>query len=114
PLQWRALVPQLEPMFMLQTPGHAFWASGYLPVNAALQAIGLRLGLPGLVSPLLAGLAVVATWGVGRRLWPDKPGLALLAAILLATSSQFLLTAMTPYAMTAHLALNMTWLWLFL
>src|SRR5262249_17871163 len=26
----------------------------------------------------------------------------------------FLITAMTPYAMTAHLALNMIWLWLFL
>ena len=36
------------------------------------------------------------------------------AAVLLATSSQFLLTAMTPYSMTAHLALNLAWLWLFL
>jgi hypothetical protein len=32
----------------------------------------------------------------------------------LATSSQFLITAMTAYAMTAHLALNLVWLWLFL
>ena len=31
-------------------------------------------------------------------------GLAMAAAALLATSSQFLVTAMTPYAMTAHLA----------
>src|SRR6266852_644436 len=34
--------------------------------------------------------------------------------ILLACSSQFLITAMSPYAMTAHLALNMVWLWFFL
>jgi hypothetical protein len=34
--------------------------------------------------------------------------------VLLVCSSQFLITAMTPYAMTAHLALNMVWLWLFL
>src|SRR5208282_587380 len=33
---------------------------------------------------------------------------------LLATSSQFLITAMTPYAMTAHLTVNLVWLWLFL
>lgn len=114
PQQWRSYVPALEPMFMLQTPGHRFWASGYLPVNAALQAIGVATGLKGLISPLLAGLAVVSTWAVGRRLWPDRPNAALIAALLLATSSQFLVTAMTPYAMTAHLALNMSWLWLFL
>jgi len=101
PPQWRSFVPALEPMFMLQTPGHRFWASGYLPVNAALQAIGIAIRLNGLISPLLAGLAVVSTWAVGRRLWPDRPNAALVAAMLLATSSQFLVTAMTPYAMTA-------------
>ena len=38
----------------------------------------------------------------------------MVGVILLVCSSQFLITAMTPYAMTAHLALNMIWLWLFL
>jgi hypothetical protein len=56
----------------------------------------------------------VATYAVGRRLWPERPRAALMAAGLLFTSSQFLVTAMTPYSMTAHLALNMVWLWLFL
>jgi hypothetical protein len=36
--QWRAYAPALQPMFMLPMPGHAFWVSGYLPVNAILRA----------------------------------------------------------------------------
>ena len=112
--EWRAYVPGLQPMFMLDVPAHTFWVSGYLPVNAAFQAVGLKLGLQGVVSPILAALGLFATWAVGRKLWPERPDMALLSAILLASSSQFLVTAMTPYAMTAHLALNMTWLWLFI
>src|SRR5205085_4993643 len=45
---------------------------------------------------------------------PERPQAALLGAVLLATSTQLLVTAMTPYSMTAHLALNMAWLWLFM
>jgi hypothetical protein len=57
---------------------------------------------------------VIATFVAGRRLWPARPELAVVAAVLLATSSQVLLTAMTPYAMTAHMAFDMVWLCLFL
>jgi len=35
------------------------------------------------------------------------------AVVLLATSTQAIMAAMTPYAMAAHLALNLAWLWLF-
>lgn len=38
----------------------------------------------------------------------------MVAALTVATSTQVIVTAMTPYAMSAHLALNMAWLWLFL
>ena len=34
--------------------------------------------------------------------------------MLLASSPQFLITSMTSYAMSAYLALNLLWLWLFL
>ena len=40
--------------------------------------------------------------------------LALIAAALLGTSSQLIVMAMTAYAMPAHLAFNLAWLWLFL
>jgi hypothetical protein len=111
---WRSFAPALETMFMLPIPGHAFWVSAYLPVNATLRALAGTVGAERLLNPLLAAFSVIAVFAVGRRLWPLRPDLAVVAAVLLATSSQFLLTAMTPYAMTAHLALNLAWLWLFL
>jgi len=114
PPQWREYVKALQPLFMLDIPGHAYWVSNYLPVNAAFLALGLKLGVMNLVPALWAGIGVIATFGVARRIWPEKPGAALVAAALLATSPQLLVTAMTPYAMSAHLALNMVWLWLYL
>jgi hypothetical protein len=114
PEAWRGLSKALQPFFMREAPGDAAWLSGYLPVNSALQSLGIVVGVGGIVSPLLAAGAAIATHRVGRRLWPNQPGQALLAPLLLVSSAQFLLTAMTPYAMTAHLAANMVWLWCFL
>ena len=112
PPQWRDYLPALQPQFTRSTADHAFWSSTYLPVNAALRAVAGPAEI--LVGPVLAAICVVAVFGVGRRLWPERPGVSVNAALLLATSSQFLITAMTPYAMTAHLACNLVWLWLFL
>jgi hypothetical protein len=111
---WRAFLAALQPTFVTVAPGDVAWSSQYLPVNAGLRAVGLMAGAPSLVSPLLAAVSVMAIFGVARRLWPARPDMALAAAALLATSSQFLVTAMTSYAMTAHLAFNLVWLWLFL
>ena len=112
--EWRAYAAALEPEFVRFTAGATLWQPAYLPVNAALRAIGGAVGLAALVNPVLAAISVVAVYAVARRLWPARPNLALTAAILLATSSQLLVTAMTPYAMTAHLAFNLAWLWLYL
>jgi len=114
PEAWRAYAAALQPKFAQVTPDHAHWVSTYLPVNAALLALGLRIGAEALAPALLAGIAVAATFGCARRLWPDRPAAAWAAAVLLATAPQLLITAMTPYSMTAHLALNMAWLWLVL
>lgn len=114
PTEWRPFVAALQPQFVRVTPDGAFWSSTYLPVNAALRAIAGGLDGAALVSPVLAAVSILAVFAVGRHLWPDRPRVALIAAILLATSSQFLITAMTTYAMTAHLAFNLVWLWLFL
>jgi hypothetical protein len=110
--EWRAYAHALEPEFVRLSPDAAFWQPDYLPVNSALRALA-GWAAP-LVGPLLAAASVVMVFAIGRRLWPQRPGLALAAAVLLATSSQVLITAMTPYAMTAHMALNLAWLWLFL
>jgi len=112
--EWRDFVPALQPIFRLELPENAYWSSSYLPMNAAIRAIFVLLGAPAFTGIVLAAVALVATFAVARRLWPDRPDAAVVAAALTACSSQFLITAMTPYAMTAHLALNMIWLWLFL
>ena len=111
---WRPFAYAMQPSLMISTPGYGFWASSYLPVNSALRALAGEAGLQDWVNPLLTAFSVVAVFGVARRLWPDRPSLALIAAGLLASSSQLVVTSMTAYAMPAHLALNLAWLWLFL
>jgi len=103
--EWRVFAQGLEPEFVRFALGNALWQPFYLPVNAAFQALAGPLA-----NPLLAALAIGALFAAARRLWPDQPARAWAAALLLATSSQFLLTAATPYAMTGHLALNLVWL----
>jgi hypothetical protein len=112
--RWREYVPALQPIFLLPIPGHAWWISNYLPVNAAFLALASKLGVESLMPPIWAGISVIATYAVGRRLWPERAAAAPTAALLLATSPQFLITAMTTFAMSPHLALNMVWLWLLL
>lgn len=112
--EWRPFVLALAPEFQLPIAGGAALVSAYLPGNAVLQALFGLVGFAALANAVLGGVAVVAMMGIARRLWPDRPDAAVVAVVLLATSSQFLVNAMTPYAMTAHLAFNLTWLWLFL
>jgi hypothetical protein len=111
---WRPFARPLQPIFALPVRGTAFWTSNYLPVNAAFRAVFGALGAPALTNALWAGVAVLATFGTARKLWPARPDAAAVAVLLLVTSTQFLIAAMSPYAMTAHLALNMLWLWLFM
>jgi hypothetical protein len=111
---WRSFSNALEPCFMLPVAQGTGFASAYLPVNAALRAVVGLFGDRSWTSPILAVISVLATYGVGRRLWPSRQDAALVSVLLLATSSQLLVTAMTSYAMTAHLAFNLIWLWLFL
>lgn len=114
PSEWRPFAPALQPIFRVSPVDNAWWVSAYLPVNAMLRSVFARLGDAALAGPFWAALSVGLVYAVGRRLRPERPALALTAAVLLATSSQLLITAMTPYAMSAHLALNLLWLWLVL
>ena len=113
--EWRRYADALawQP-FMQPVADHAALVSAYLPVNAGLRALIGVWTDEDLTSPLLAALAIFSACGVAQRLWPDRRDAAFVAAVLVFTSSQVLVTAMTPYAMTAHLAFNLLWLWLFL
>ena len=113
--EWRRFVAATAlPAFMQPVADHAALGSAYLPGNAMLRALTSLWFDRQLTGGLLAALAVVAGFGVARRLWPSRPDAAVVVAVLLATSPQVIVTAMTPYAMTAHLALNLVWLWFFL
>jgi hypothetical protein len=106
--EWREYAPALQPIYARITPD-GWWASEYLPGNAALQYLGGPLA-----SPVLTALAVLIAADLARRLLPEAPFAPALCALLMVTSSQVLITGMTPFAMSAHLALNLLWLWLFL
>jgi len=108
PLEWRGYAHALQPIFARVVPGQGLWASTYLPVNAALQGL-----LGPLASPLMAAISVLIAADLARRLLPEHPTAPVICALLMASSSQLLITAGTPYAMTAHLAFNLAWLWLF-
>ncbi|BCJ91488.1 hypothetical protein IZ6_22230 [Terrihabitans soli] len=112
PFGWQGLAKALQPIFLFKTDA-SYWSSTYLPVNAALHAV-MSFVDSALTAPLLAALSVLLIFAIARRIWPQRPDAAFVAVLLLVTSAQFIITAMTPYAMTAHLALNLLWLWLFL
>jgi hypothetical protein len=114
PEPWRPFAAALQPMWRMEVAGDSHWASLYLPVNAAVRALFRLLHAEFLASAAWAGLACALTWRLARGLWPERPDAAVVATVLLAASSQVLVTAMTPYAMSAHLALNLAWLCLFL
>ena len=113
PPEWRTAWWLVKPTFADYLPATHSWKSTYLPGYAAMRAIFLGVGLQSLLNPLLATITFVALFGTARNIWPEANRNAFAAVALLGTSSQFLVTAMTAYAMPAHLALNTVWLWLY-
>ena len=111
--EWRRYV-EVAPEFLLSLPQGAAWVSFYMPVNAMLRTLFGLVFDPAALNPALAAAGAVATFDCARRLFPGERETQALAVLIYATSAQMLVTAMTPYAMTAHLAFNMIWLSCFL
>ena len=114
PQFWRSDALVLNLLFMLPVAHPVAWVSGYLPGHALLRAGIGRIADPALTGPLLSALSLPLLWGVARRLWPDRGEPAVVALLFLLVSGQFWMTGMSAFAMPAHLAFNLTWLWLFL
>ena len=112
--EWRGFAPALNLLFMLPIGDHAAWVSSYLPVNAGLRALVGLVTDPVVTSPVLVVIGFLALVAITRRLWPDSPGSRLAALLCYLGSSQIVLTGMTAYAMSAHLAFNLVWMLLFL
>lgn len=111
---WRGNPKALVPDFLMDVPGSAALVSGYLPGNAMLRLAFSRLADPPLMNPLLAAIGGFALYDIARRLFGDDRRTLLVTMVLYLASAQLLVTAMTVYAMTAHTALSLVWLALFL
>jgi hypothetical protein len=110
PPQWQSAWHAFKPTFAEYLPDTNSWKSTYLPGYAAMRALFQSVGLQVLLNPFLAAITVFALADVARNIWPAEKWNPLVAAALLASSPQFLVTAMTSYSMPAHLALNTVWL----
>lgn len=111
---WRYHAEALNTMFMYPTSETAAWISAYLPLNATLRALFDLIGDAALTGPAMVLLGAAALWGCAQRIWSEDRETAVVALLLYLGSGQILFNGMTAYAMPAHLALNLSWLWLFL
>ena len=115
PAKWQPDAEVLNLLFMLPVHHPVAWVSGYLPGNAMLRAgVGLVTGDPAWTAPLLTAFSVLALAGCARRLWPDDRETQAVALLLFMCAGSVWLMSMTAYALPAHLAANLGWLWLFL
>lgn len=69
------------------------WVSQYPPGHVAVIAVFMKLGVPWLAGPFMAGVAVCFGLLTGERLLPHRRGAARLGAALLAVSPFFLFIA---------------------
>lgn len=106
----RALMPVWSDRWIAS----GYWVSNYLPVNSSLRALAGSIGDTWLAGPLLLAAGMAALWSSARRIWPDTSQPASVALILSLSSTQLLVNAMTPYAMTAQFGLHALWLACFL
>jgi hypothetical protein len=114
PPEWREYGRAMYHDFAHYDPASGAVASSYRPGMAALIALFDLAGLGLYVSAFMTAGSVLLTASLARVLWPDSRSAPVVAALLVATSSQALAAAMTTYAMASHLFFNLLWLRLFL
>jgi hypothetical protein len=114
PAYWNGYAEALVPEFLLDVPDNALLISAYMPGNAMMRAAFDTFADPALMNPILVAAGLIALHDIARRIFKDNPGAIWVALAGYVLSSQVLVAAMTTYAMSAHLALNIMWLALFL
>ena len=110
PAEWEAYRRAIMPEFFSPFGAADYWTAAYLPVNSAIQALFWQLGDPNLAGPVLLIAGLFALWRVALHLFPTRRDAVWVTMLLGLSSTQLWVTAMTPYAMTGHFALNMIWL----
>jgi hypothetical protein len=96
--------------FDLSTFTNGQWFSIFPPGWPAVLTLGVFVGAPWLVNPLLGGLSILAAHGVVRRL--ASRGLANLTIVMMAASPWFLgmSASMMSHTLTVALSLGAWWL----
>lgn len=112
--EWRRFSTALIPNFLEPVQGYQLWLSSYMPGHAMLRAGLGMVADQALLNPALAGIGLIALAAIARKIFPDHGGAQLVVVGGYVLSAQVLMNAMTSYAMTAQLAANCLWLWLFL
>ncbi len=105
PMSRAFLVP-----FVIDYEGRRF--AKYPPGWPATLSLGVRAGLPYLVNPVLAGLAVWLIYRLGSKV--SRPEIGLLAALLAAASPMLLMLSATimPHSLSLFLAVAFMLAWL--
>jgi hypothetical protein len=111
---WRPYAGALVPNFLLSDRMPIGLVSSYLPMNALLRLAFSKLADPIWFNPLLALAGGAALLSIARRTFPGDDRACWVVLLVYALSAQMLVTAMTTYSMTAHMALNLIWLAMFL
>jgi hypothetical protein len=114
PPDWLPYRRALQPEFYSPYGADTHWTAIYLPVHAAIRALFVRMGDAALAAPAMLAVGLLALWHISRRLMPQRPDAQAVTMIMALSSAQLLATAMTPFAMTSHFALDMLWLALIL
>lgn len=112
--QWRPYAGALVPAFLLNAEAPTGMVSGYLPVNALLRLAFSKITDPVFFNPALVVFGALALLDIAKRLFGADARAIWVTLIVYFTSSQMLVNAMTAYAMTGHMALNLIWLAAFL
>lgn len=112
--EWQEYAYALVPHFLLDVPGSGLLISAYMPGNSMMRAGFAAIADPALMNPILCAIGFVALYDIARRLFSETPAAVWVALATYLLSVQVLVNAMTSYAMTGHLSLNLVWLALFL
>ncbi|MGI9394953.1 MAG: hypothetical protein ACR2OY_09930 [Boseongicola sp.] len=113
--RFQSLATGLSPYMTNHHPDREFWGVFYLPSYAVMRAAAEFILDDGILNPFLAAVALIATASVAGQVWAnEKWWTGTVAVVFLATTPQFFLNAMMTFPFTAHVAVNMVWLRLFL
>lgn len=111
---WRPYAGALVPDFLINEKMPVGLVSGYLPVNAMLRLGFSKFADPVWFNPLLAIAGGWALLDIARREFGRDDRACWVVLLVYGLSTQMLVTAMTPFSVTAHMALNLIWLAMFL